>query len=286
LVTDTRPLPWRVRPPRDTRGFLSPAVRRLSAQAGVDPAQVSGTGRGGRVAARDVVGFTGVGAPTGDERIPFTTIRRRAAARLVQSKQTAAHALCAIAIDYTAVEEARAGSGLTYLPFVARATCDALREHPSLNATVEGEEPVLHRGVHLGIAVDLDHEGLVVPVVRDADGLRVRRLAEAVRDLASLARARRLGPDDLQGGTFTITNPGAAGTWISFPVINRPQVGILSTDGVGKRVVADATGRLTVAPVGHLCLTFDHRAVAAEEAAAFLARLRALLEERDWRTEL
>ena len=133
----------------------------------------------------------------------------------------------------------------------------------------------MHRGVNLGVAVDLDYQGLVVPVVRGADGMRLRGLAAAVRDVAARARAKKLGPDELAGGTFTITNPGAAGTWVSFPVLNAPQVGILSTDGVAKRVVADDRGGLRIAPVGNLCLTFDHRALDGAYAGAFLRRVRA-----------
>jgi 2-oxoglutarate dehydrogenase E2 component (dihydrolipoamide succinyltransferase) len=157
-----------------------------------------------------------------------------------------------------------------------------------LNSTTNdtGASVTTHRAVHLGIAVDLDFQGLVVPVVRDADGMRLRALAAAIRDAAARARARKLGPDDLVGGTFTITNPGASGTWISFPVINRPQVGILATDGVAKQVVADADGRLGIAPIGHLCCAFDHRTLDGAYAGAFLARVREIVETRDWKTEL
>jgi 2-oxoglutarate dehydrogenase E2 component (dihydrolipoamide succinyltransferase) len=140
--------------------------------------------------------------------------------------------------------------------------------------------------VHLGIAVDLDFKGLVVPVIRDADGLRLRALADAIRDIATRARSRQLKPDDLAGGTFTITNPGASGTWISFPIINRPQVGILATDGVSKQVVAGADGRLGIAPIGHLCLAFDHRALDGAYAGAFLRRVQQIVETRDWLSEL
>jgi pyruvate/2-oxoglutarate dehydrogenase complex dihydrolipoamide acyltransferase (E2) component len=144
----------------------------------------------------------------------------------------------------------------------------------------------VHRAVHLGIAVDLDFRGLVVPVVHDADGLRLRALGGAIRDLATRARARKLGPDDLAGGTFTITNPGASRTWISFAVINRPQVGILATDGVSKRVVSDDDARLRIAPVGHLCMSFDHRALDGAYAGSFLRRVQEIVETRDWLSEL
>jgi 2-oxoglutarate dehydrogenase E2 component (dihydrolipoamide succinyltransferase) len=165
---------------------------------------------------------------------------------------------------------------------------DALREFPMMNATMhaDGVSVVMHRAVHLGVAVDLDFKGLVVPVVHDADGLRLRALADAIHDVATRARARRLVPDDLAGGTFTITNPGASRTWISYPVINTPQVGILSTDGVSKQVVADDDGRVRIAPVGHLCCSFDHRAVDGAYAGAFARRVRELVETRDWSREL
>jgi 2-oxoglutarate dehydrogenase E2 component (dihydrolipoamide succinyltransferase) len=251
-------LPWRRRRPRNPGDFLSPAVRRALAAT----------------------------PPSGDEVVPFNTVRRRAASALQASKQTAAHALTTIAVDYSRVDAARAGSRLTALPFVARAVIDALHEFPQLNATVEGDALVVRRAVHFGVAVDLDHQGLVVPVVRRADDLRLSALAERIRDAAARARARQLGPDDLSGGTFTITNPGAAGTWMSFPILNAPQVGILSTDGVGKRVAVDDHGGLRVLPMGNLCLTFDHRAVDGAYAGSFLARVREIVEQRDWTAEL
>jgi 2-oxoglutarate dehydrogenase E2 component (dihydrolipoamide succinyltransferase) len=221
-----------------------------------------------------------------DEVVPFNNVRRRAATALLESKRTAPHALTLVATDFSQVERVRATAGLTALPFVARAVIDALGEFPLLNAAVDGETLVVHRSVNLGIAVDLDHEGLVVPVVSGADRMRLRDLAAAFRDVAARARAKQLRPDDVSGGTFTITNPGAAGTWISFPVLNAPQVGILSTDGVAKRVVADDHDGLRIAPVANLCLTFDHRALDGAYAGAFLRRLRAIVEQRDWAAEL
>jgi 2-oxoglutarate dehydrogenase E2 component (dihydrolipoamide succinyltransferase) len=221
-----------------------------------------------------------------DEVVPFNTVRRRAATALLASKRTAPHALTLVAADFTAVERVRSAAGLTALPFVARATVDALREFPLLNASVDGEALIVHHSVNIGIAVDLAYEGLVVPVVRDAGGMRLRTLAAAFRDLAARARAKQLGPDDLAGGTFTITNPGAAGTWISVPILNAQQVGILSTDGVAKMVVAARDDRLRIAPVANLCLTFDHRALDGAYAGAFLRRLREIVEQRDWAAEL
>jgi pyruvate dehydrogenase E2 component (dihydrolipoamide acetyltransferase) len=221
-----------------------------------------------------------------EEVVPFNNVRRRAAAALIASKRTAPHALTLVAADFSEIERVRQRSQLTALPFVARAVVDALREFPRLNATVDGEALVVRRSVNIGIAVDLDYEGLVVPVVRDADGMRLHTLAAAFRDLAARARAKRLGPDDFAGGTFTITNPGAAGTWISVPILNFPQVGILATDGVAKRVVVDDNDSLRIAPVANLCLTFDHRALDGAYAGAFLQRLREIIERRDWAREL
>jgi 2-oxoglutarate dehydrogenase E2 component (dihydrolipoamide succinyltransferase) len=291
----SRTLPWRRRKPRDTRGFLSPAVQHLARELGVDPHGLLGRGDGGRVTREDVLAAAGprgqvvsdTNTPVArDEVVPFDNIRKRTAAALLASKRTAAHA-CALTIaDYSAINEVRRAGRMTALPFVARAVCDALREFPLLNATLDGDDALVrHRSVHLGIAVDLEFKGLVVPVVHDADGLRLRALAAAIRDVAQRARARKLTPDDLAGGTFTITNPGASGTWISFPVINRPQVGILATDGVSKQVLSDDEGRLRIAPVGHLCLSFDHRAVDGAYAGSFVRRVQEIVETRDWTTE-
>ena len=299
-MTDTerveRPLPWRVRRDRETRAFLSPAVRALAEELGVDPRTLLGRGRDGRVTREDVLAAGG--RSTHDEVVPFNNVRKRAAVGLVASKRTAAHALTLVTADYSAIEAVRSaprrqfrdeeGFSLTYLPFVARAVVDALHEYPLMNATVAptGDGLMSHRAVHLGIAVDLDYQGLVVPVVHDAEGLRLRALARAVHDVATRARAKQLTPDDLAGGTFTITNPGASGTWISFPIINQPQVGILSTDGVSKQVVVDDRGRVGIAPLGHLCLTFDHRALDGAYSGAFLGCVQAIVERRDWAVEL
>jgi 2-oxoglutarate dehydrogenase E2 component (dihydrolipoamide succinyltransferase) len=292
-------LPWRERPPRSVGGFLSPAVRRVAAERGIDPATLaarSGTGAQGRLALGDLDGVAAPTAhPTGDERVPFNRVQTRAGVALLASTQTAAHALTIVETDYSAVEVARRewrerfraeeGFSLTFLPFVARAVVDALRAFPLFNATMGDDALVVRRRVGLGIAVDLDNQGLVVPVVHDADGLRLRALARAIDDIARRARAKRLTPDDTAGGTFTITNPGGYGTEISVPIINRPQVGILSTDGVRKRVVADGDA-LAIRPAGFLCLSFDHAALDGAYAAGFAARVREILEGRDWLTEM
>ena len=288
--TDSGPVPWRRRPIRHAASFLSPAVRRAAAERGLDPRALTGSGAFGRVTRSDVfaidasvVAHDPADDPA-DDVVPFNNVRRRAATALLASKRVAAHALAVVAADYSGIERIRSGSGLTALPFVARAVVDALREFPLLNSTVAADALVVHQAVNLGIAVDLDYHGLVVPVVRGAEGMRLRGLAGAIREVATRARARKLGPDDLAGGTFTITNPGAAGTWISFPILNASQVGILSTDGVSKRVVVDRG--LRIAPVGNLCLTFDHRALDGAYAGSFLDRVREIIEQRDWAAEL
>jgi len=203
-------------------------------------------------------------------------------------------------IDYHNVERVRLaekdafrtdeGVALTYLPFVSRAVVDALRDFPELNASLGHDELIVHHDVHLGYAVDLEFQGLMVPVVHNADAKRLRALAREVADLAARARSKQLGPDDISGGTFTITNVGSYGTVVTFPVINQPQVAILSTDGVKMTPVAVRTehGDWTVAvhPVGNLSLGFDHRAFDGAYAAAFLARVRDTLEQRDWRQEV
>jgi 2-oxoglutarate dehydrogenase E2 component (dihydrolipoamide succinyltransferase) len=234
------------------------------------------------------------------ERIPFGVIRRRTAEHMVASVHTAAHTLVVVEVDYSAVEAARSahqarwraqlGFGLSYLPFVARAVCDGLVSFPHLNASVDEVGLVVHRHVNLGIAVDLDHDGLMVPVVRSADSYRLPELAQRGVELAARARARTLGGDDISGGTFTITNAGGLGTFVTAPIINPPQVAIVSTDGVAPRPVALALPGgghgVAVRPVGNVGMSFDHRAVDGAYAAAFLANVKATLEQRCWDDEL
>jgi len=286
-VDERETLPWRRRRTRDAGGFLSPAVRNVARERGIDAAALAGGGNQGRVTRADVLSAAGAAAQH-DEIVPFGPIRRRTAVGLIASKRAVAHAFAVVAADYGAVDAARRAVGLTALPFVARAVVDALREFPLMNATTNeaGVSVVTHRAVHLGIAVDLDFEGLVVPVVHDADGLRLRALAAAIRDAAGRARSRTLVPDDVAGGTFTITNPGASRTWVSYPIVNHPQVGILATDGVAKQVVVGERGDMRIAPIGHLTCAFDHRALDGAYAGAFLRRVQEIVETRDWLREL
>lgn len=236
----------------------------------------------------------------GDRVVKLNNIRRRTAEHMVMSKQTSPHVLTAIEIDYEGVEQVRRshkaawkseeGFSLTYLPFICRAVVDALREYPHLNATFGDGELIVHASVNLAIAVDIDFTGLLAPVVKEADGKRLRQIARDVVDLAARARTKQLGLDDLTGGTFTLTNAGQYGTMMQFPIINQPQVAILSTDGVSRKpvVVTDGFGNESIAihSVGVLAMAWDHRAFDGAYAAAFLHRVKEIIETRDWEAEV
>lgn len=296
--------------------LLSPIVRRLISEHGLDPGQIQGTGSGGRITRADVLAVveargeasapaaTAPSSPPArgraDEVVAFSNIRRRTAEHMRRSLDTSAHTLVVVEVDYHNVEAVRLparesfkateGVSLSYLPFVGRAVIDALHEFPRVNASVGDDELILHHEVNLGIAVDLSHEGLIVPVVHGADEKRLAALARAIAELASRARSKKLSADDISGGTFTITNPGGYGTFLTGPIINQPQVAILSTDGVKPKPVAVAVAggghAVAVHPVGNLALAFDHRAFDGAYASAFLARVRDTLETRDWSLEL
>jgi 2-oxoglutarate dehydrogenase E2 component (dihydrolipoamide succinyltransferase) len=235
-----------------------------------------------------------------DTAIPHTNIRRRTAEHMVRSLHTSAHVYASIEVDFEAVERVRSankgawkaaeGFSLTYLPFISRALIDAIREYPEVNATFGDNELIVHNYVNLGIAVDLDFKGLMVPVIHDAEGKRLRAIAREVSDLARRARSKQLSPDDIAGGTFTITNPGPFGTTLTLPIINQPQVAIVSTDGVKRRPVVvelpDGSEGIAIHSVGNLTLTWDHRAFDGAYAAAFIHRIKEILETRDWAAEL
>jgi pyruvate dehydrogenase E2 component (dihydrolipoamide acetyltransferase) len=203
-------------------------------------------------------------------------------------------------IDYERVEQVRRAFGdrfraeegftLSYLPFAARAAVETLEEFPHLNSSVGDDALIVHREVNLGIAVDLDGEGLIVPVVHNAEELNLRGMARRIRDVAERARSKRLSLDDISGGTFSITNAGPFGTFITGAIINQPQVAILSTDGVNRKPVVvqlpDGTESITIHSVGLAALTFDHRAVDGAYVARFLARMAQILNDRDWAGEL
>ncbi len=324
------------------RRVLSPVVRRLIAEYGIDADQIEGSGLGGRISRDDVQRYiesnqlaslepqpdlpatapapkplsapapaTPVPAPASvpvpatpagarDAVVPLSNIRIKTGEHMVMSKAVAPHTLTAIEVDYEAVEQIRnehgagfkeqEGFSLTYLPFISRATIDALREYPHLNASVGDRELIVHNYVNLAVAVDLNFQGLLAPVVRDADGKRMRSIARDISDVARRARSKQLAPDELSGGTFTLTNAGSYGTMMQFPIINQPQVAILSTDAVKRKpvVVEDAFGNESIAihSVGVLAMAWDHRAIDGAYAAAFLARVKEIIETRDWESEL
>ena len=290
---------------------LSPVVRRLIAEHRLDPSTLRGSGRDGRITREDVLAAIGGGAAAtpaarpaapapvamgaGDTRKPLNNIRKRAAQHLVQAWQSAPHVLQAVEVDYSRVEAARKAAGaawkaregfsLTYLPFIARAVSVALAKFPLLNASMDGDDLVLHGRINIGIAVDLNFDGLVVPVVKDVPGKSLPQIAREINDLAARARAGKLKPDDMAGGTYTLSNSGVFGTLITAPIINQPQVAILSTDGVRKKpVVVEAPegDSIAIRPVGVLAQTFDHRAVDGAYSAAFLREVKTVLETRDW----
>ena len=307
-------------PARGPRRY-SPVVMRIAAEHGVDLEQVEGTGRNGRVRKQDVLAYVEGGgggeeppmhiespyrpdepaaaktrkprfdaAPAAAEpppaaagSAPLSRMRQAIGARMLESLQTAATCTTIVEADLIRIEAARAKSGFTYLPYIARATIEVLREHPALNATLEDDNNLTtYDGVHLGIAVSLGEGGLIVPVIRDAQELSVEGLAARIKDIARRGRANELTPDEVRGGTFTITNPGGYGSIIATPVINQPQVAILDTEAVVKRpvVVTDELGNDSIAirPMTYLCMSWDHRALDGAAAAQFLSALRKKLE--------
>ncbi len=236
----------------------------------------------------------------GDQVVPFSNMRRRTAEHMVRSKATSPHAFIANEVDFEAVERVRKAWGerfkaeegftLTYLPFVARAAIEALRDFPLLNASVVDDSLVVHSEINLGIAVDLAHEGLIVPVIQRAEEVTLRGISRRVRDLAERARGRHLNADDIAGGTFSITNDGPFGTYFTVPIINQPQVAILATDGIARRPVvvtqADGSESIAIHSTGILGVSWDHRAVDGAYVSLFLRRISELLATRDWAAEL
>lgn len=310
---------------------LSPVVRKLIAENGLDAGTIQGTGPGGRITRDDVMriiergGTPTAPAPTPapapasaapaptpqpvaaqvvagarDEVVPLSKIRQATGAHMLASKSASPHAFSVVEVDFANVDAARGrvkeefkateGFSLTYLPFITRAVVDALGEFPHLNASVSDSDLIVHRYIDLGVAVDLDYQGLLVPVVRDAESKRLRAIAREIFDLANRARNRRVGPDEISGGTFTITNNGSAGSVLTMPIINQPQVAILSTDAIVKKpVVIEVPGggeSIAIHPVGNLAMAWDHRAFDGAYAAGFLVKVKSILETRDWSSEL
>ena len=325
--------------------LLSPVVRRLVAEHGIDVNALVGSGPGSRITREDVLDHidrnglkaTPAAAPApvvtapvvqatapvapaqvvhtpapvpvsrpavvSSEReqvIALTKIRKLTGSHMIMSKSTSPHAFSVVEVDYANVDRARAaikeswkageGFSLTYLPFISRAIIDALREFPHLNASIDGDNLIVHGYVDLGIAVDLDYTGLLVPVVRNADGKRIRAIAREISDLASRAHNRKLLPDEIQGGTFTISNNGSAGSVLTMPIINQPQVAIMSTDAIVRKPVvvtsSDGSESIAIHPVGNLSMSWDHRAFDGAYAGRFLVRVKQILETQDWSAEL
>ena len=284
---------------RDVIDFIATREVRASNAAGAAEAGSRAPSAAPAPAARAPAAPAGAPASAGGNVVPFTRVRRLTAEHMVRSKATSPHVLQAVEVDFGHVDtvrkamrdvwRSRHGHSLTYLPFIAKAVCEALTEFPNLNARVEGDGLLLSDSVNLGIAIDLGAEGLVAPVIKNADRLSVGQLSNAIADLAQKARSQRLKPDDLQGGTYTITNNGSFGTLITAPIINQPQVAILSTDGVRKKpvVIEHPDGdSIAIRPVGILAQSFDHRAVDGAYSGAFLHKVRKLLEQSSWSVDL
>ncbi|MGO9510622.1 MAG: 2-oxoglutarate dehydrogenase, E2 component, dihydrolipoamide succinyltransferase [Mycobacterium sp.] len=308
---------------RDSAGgrLLSPLVRRLAAEHNIDVTTVAGTGVGGRIRREDMMNAIAAGptvpaAPAAatartaaapraskagtdgrDEVVPLSRMRLILADTLKTSQTLAASVWTSVEVDFDNVERVRTdykarfkketGASLSYLPFISRAVCDALRVFPTVNSSIdlESKTMTLHPYVNLGVAVDLDEQGLVVPVVRDADSLNIRGIASQIATKAAAARAKELPNKEMQGSTFTITNPGPFASYASSPIINQPNVAILCTDGVKRRPVAIGDA-IAIHPVGIIGMVYDHRAFDGSTASKFLLHIRDSLEQRDWSAEL
>ena len=349
VVAAPTPAPVVAAPAATSNKLLSPVVRRLVAEHGIDVNALVGSGPGARITREDVldhidrnglkatpvnaapapaaapvvaapapvvaapapaaVAAAPASAPVSrpavvssdrEQVVALSKIRKLTGSHMIMSKSTSPHAFSVVEVDYSNVDRARAaikeswkageGFSLTYLPFISRAVIDALREFPHLNASIDGDNFIVHGYVDLGIAVDLDYTGLLVPVVRNADGKRIRAIAREINDLASRARNRKLSPDEIQGGTFTISNNGSAGSVLTMPIINQPQVAILSTDAIVRKPVvvtaADGSESIAIHPVGNLAMSWDHRAFDGAYSGRFLARVKQILESQDWSAEL
>lgn len=270
----------------------SPAVRQLAREHGIDLSQVKGTGVGGRVTKKDVLDFiaqsggrTSIAAPggepsMGEEILPFTQMRKTIADRMVKSKQTSAHVTTFFEADFSSIAKFRQGRNLTYLPFVVRAATRAIRDVPIVNSSWGEPGIVVKKDIHIGIATALE-DGLLVPVIRHADRKGLTQLAKEIADLAERARSRKLSPEEVQGGTFTITNHGGFGSLFSTPIIHQPQVAILGVGAIQKRavVIDDA---IAIRPMGYLSLSFDHRVIDGATADQFMGKLKLYLEQSHW----
>jgi 2-oxoglutarate dehydrogenase E2 component (dihydrolipoamide succinyltransferase) len=297
---------------RQTRS--SPVVRKIAAEHQLDISEIPGTGIGGRVTKQDILGhIEGRSAPAAPpaaapsapaaapapaapapvagprvQIVPMSPIRKKTAEHMVLSKRISAHVSTVFEIDFSRIDHLRhkhkasfeeRGVRLTYVPFVLKAVVDALAAYPVLNASIEGDNVVYRKDVNLGVAVALDW-GLIVPVIHHADEKSVLGLARAVNDIAERARAKKLKVDEVQGGTFTVTNPGVFGSLFGTPIINQPQVAILGLGTIEKRpVVRDDA--IAIRTMAYVALTFDHRLVDGADADRFMAQIKKTLQEFD-----
>jgi pyruvate dehydrogenase complex dihydrolipoamide acetyltransferase long form len=291
----------------------TPVVRKLAAAHGVDLDRVQGTGLNGRVTRQDLEQYVAQmpsqpqqrqaqrpaaavqpempQAMAGDETMALTQMRRAIANAMVVSKTTIPHAAAMMEIDWTNVAKfresvrgsfsAREGYELTYLPFAIKAVTIALRRHPLVNAKWTDQGIVKVRAINLGIAISLGEEGLVVPVIKNADDLSITGIARAVRDLATRARNKKLTLQDFDGGTFTVNNGGTLGTYLSYPIVNPGQAAIMTTEAIGKRVVALDDDTIGIRTMGNVVMSFDHRVMDGATAAAFLRDVKAWIQGVD-----
>ena len=271
----------------------SPAVRQLAKEHGIDLSQVKGTGVGGRVTKKDVLDVIAQSgsqaniaavasgeSSMGEELLPFTQMRKTIADRMVKSRQTSAHVTTFFEADFSSIAKFREGRHLTYLPFVVRATTRAIRDVPIVNSSWGEQNIMVKKDIHMGIATALD-DGLLVPVVRYADRKGLTQLAKEIADLAERARSKKLNPEEVQGGTFTITNHGGFGSLFSTPIIHQPQIAILGVGAIQKRavIIDDA---IAIRPMGYLSLSFDHRVIDGATADQFMAKVKHYLEQSHW----
>jgi len=306
---------------RPDDSYVTPIVRKLAAEAGVNLSTIKGTGVGGRIRKEDILAATPKAAATPTAQVMASTnttakssvttsplrgttvgmtrLRKVIADRMVESLKISAQLTTVVEVDVTKIDrlrnaakaafESREGVKLTFLPFFAVAICEALKQHPVLNSSVEGDQITYHAAEHLGVAVDTDR-GLLVPVVKDAGDLNMGGIARKIADVAARTRENKITPDELGGGTFTLTNTGSRGALFDTPIINQPQVAILGLGAVVKRpmVVKGADGGETIAirSMVYLALSYDHRVVDGADAARFLVTLKERLEEGRFESDL
>ena len=273
----------------------SPLVRRIAKDHNVDISQISGSGVDGRVTKHDILGYiervpaAPPPRPTGADRVEkLSVMRKKIAEHMIMSRRTSAHVHSVFHVNFSTIEKLRqqkkrdyeqAGAKLTYMTLIAKVIVDALRRHPIINASLDGDNVIYRNDINLGVAVALD-TGLIVPVIKNADEKNLLGLSRAIADVAERARSKRLNPEEVHGGTFTITNPGQFGAQFGIPIINQPQVAILGVGTIEKRPIAidDAIGIRTMA---YLTLGYDHRLVDGAVADQFMADVKDHLENFD-----